>query len=161
MFLQREQQTRGDTAGGQRRRGRGGLLLGAAEQLLPGAVTDHLAALSFPEVILQTARDLPEVLGALGDVGAAQVSQGPPGAGGMPGRGGGDAQEGAQQNQRRHHPHFCDGSCSRALKREEVGDTGSAAERGAFPSLPAIFFPVSFRRFEPECRRVFSPEEVK
>lgn len=111
------------------------VLLWAAEQFIQVAVTDHLAALSFPKVILQTIVDLSKVLRAFGDVVTVVVSEGPLVTRGTPGRHRGGTQEGAQQKQRRDHLHFCEASCSKVLKRNEVRDTGIAVEQISFPSL--------------------------
>ena len=111
------------------------VLLWAAEQFIQVAVTDHLAALPFPKVILQTIIDLSKVLRAFGDVVAVVVFEGPLVTRGTPGRRRRGTQEGAQQKQRRDHLHFCEASCSRVLKRNEVCDTGIAAEQLSFPNL--------------------------
>lgn len=111
------------------------VLLGAAEQFIQVAVTDHLAALPFPEVILQTVLDLSKVLRAFWDVVTVVVFEGPLVTRGAPGRHCGGTQEGAQQKQRRDHLHFCEASCCRVLKRNEVRDTGIPAEQISFPSL--------------------------
>lgn len=117
------------------------VLLWAAEQFIQVAVTDHLAALAFPKVVLQTVIDLSKVLHAFGDVVTVVVFEGPLVTRGPPGRHRGGTQEGAQQKQRRDHLHFCEASCSRVLKRNEVRDTGIAVEQISFSNLlPGLHF---------------------
>lgn len=111
------------------------VLLWAAEQFTQVAVTDHLAALPFPKVILQAIIDLLKVLCAFGDVVTVVVFEGPLVTRGMPGRHREGTQEAAQQKQRRDHLHFCKASCSRVLKRNEVHDTGIAVEQISFANL--------------------------
>lgn len=74
-------------------------LLWTAEQFLEVAVTDRLAALPFPKVILQASIDLSKVLRALMDAVAVVVLQSPLVTGGTPGGGRVSTQESAQQKQ--------------------------------------------------------------
>lgn len=113
------------------------VLLWAAEQFIQVAVTDHLTALPFPKVILQTVVDVSEVLLAFGDGVAAVLLEGPLVTRRALGRHRGGAQEGAQQQQQQHrdHLHFCQASHCRVLKRNEVRDTGIAAEQTSFLDL--------------------------
>lgn len=76
------------------------VLLWAAEQFIPAAVTDHVTALPFPKVILQTIIDLAKVLHAVRDAVTVVVFEGSPVTRGMPGRCRRGTQEGAQQKQR-------------------------------------------------------------
>lgn len=91
------------------------ILLWAAEQFIPVAVADHLAALPFPEVIWQSIIHVPEAVPACGDAVAAVLLEGPLVAGGALGRHRGAAREGAQQQQQQHpdHLHVCQASHSR------------------------------------------------
>lgn len=112
------------------------ILLWAAEQFIQVAVTNHLTALPFPKVILQTIINVSEVLLAFGDGVTAVVLEGPLVTRRALGRRRGGTQEGAQQQQQhRDHLHFCQASHSRVLKRNEVHDTGIAAEQSFFPDL--------------------------
>lgn len=112
------------------------VLLWAAEQFIQVAVTDHLTALPFPKVILQTVVDVSEVLLAFGDGVTAVLLEGPLVTRRALGRHRGGAQEGAQQQQQhRDHLHFCQASHCRVLKRNEVRDTGIAAEQTSFLDL--------------------------
>lgn len=54
------------------------VLLWAAEQFVPAAVTDHVTALPFPKVILQTITNLTKVLRAVRDAVTAVVLEGSP-----------------------------------------------------------------------------------
>lgn len=112
------------------------ILLWAAEQFIQVAVTDHLTALPFPEVILQPVVDVSEVLLAVGDGVTAVLLEGPLVTRRALGRHRGGTQEGAQQQQQhRHHLHFCQASHSRVLKRNKVHNTGIAAEQTSLPDL--------------------------
>lgn len=119
------------------------ILLWAAEQFIQVAVTDHLTALPFPEVILQPIVDVPEVLRVFGDGVTAVVLEGPLVTSRALGRQRWDTQEGAQQQQqRRDHLHSCQASHSRVLKRNEVCDTAIAAVNRPLSLicfLPCIF----------------------
>lgn len=75
------------------------VLLWAAEQFIPAAVTDHVTALPFPKVILQTIIDLTKVFPACGDAVTVVVFEGSSVTRGMLGRCHGGTQEGAQQEQ--------------------------------------------------------------
>lgn len=112
------------------------VLLWAAEQFIQVAVTDHLTALPFPKVILQTIVDVSEVLLVFGDGVAAVLLEGPLVTRRALGRHCRGAQESAQQQQQHQdHLHFCQASRCRVLKRNEVRDTGIAAEQTTFPDL--------------------------
>lgn len=115
------------------------ILLWAAEQFIQVAVTDHLTALPFPEVILQPIVDVPEVLRVFGDGVTAVVLEGSLVTSRAPGRQHRDTQEGAQQQQHRDHLHSCH---SWVLKRNEVCDTAIAAVNRPLSLicfLPCIF----------------------
>lgn len=136
------------------------VLLGAAEQFIPAAVTDHLAALPFPKVVLQTCIDLSKVLVAFRDVVTVVAFEGPLVTWGTPGRHRGGTQEGAQQKQRRDHLHFLRSFLQQSFKEEWSTWHGYSHSTDLFPQFAfwlTFFFPVNFWRFEPECWRVFSP----
>lgn len=93
-------------------------LLWTAEQFLEVAVTDSLAALPFPKVILQASIDSSKVLHALGDAVAVVVLQSSFVTGGTPGGGHVGTQESAQHEQSRERFHFCKASHGRSAKEK-------------------------------------------